>query len=293
MTAAADDDHEEIELDLAADPRSLANAFRSPVRSDPWGRWQAGEEPVRVVEIERLVADDSGTLLVRMPRVEIEAGVLPDPSPLDEESLQGPKLIFLGRWNARWRGTQLAELSLDMFCDEWPEVIRIEFDPTHPVDLRAVYAAAFPGLWGITVCKHGTSLRNARDQPHGHQVTCRDSRLAVQIAARCPGIALHQPYLEIERYSPERADQRQGQGALRGHVRSGGCRARRAGARAARHAGRRPAARRVRDGRRGRRTAAGAVRRGRRQHVGHLHADRHHGAGSARRHPGWCAATTH
>ncbi len=200
------------EDEFAGEPHQLPNAFRGPLRADPWGRWPAGEEPIRVVEIERLVANDSPTLLVRMARVEIDAGVLPDPRPLDEDWIDDERTLhFCGRWNARWRGTQLAELALDLFSAKWPEAIRIEFDPAHLVDLQAAYAASFPGLWGITVCNHGTPLRNARDEPLGHQVTCRDPRLAMQIAARCPGIPPHMAYLEIERSHPSELTSEAGQ----------------------------------------------------------------------------------
>lgn len=194
-----------IELDLAVDPRSLANAFRSPVRSDPWRRWPKGEEPMRVLELVRLAADTSNSYMVRMAQVEIEPGVLPDPRPLDEqwENPDDPgEMHFLGRWNARWCGNRLAELSLDIFSEDVPKMLRIEFDPAHPVDLQAAYVASFPGLWGITICNYDTPVRNSAGDPLGHQVTCRDPRLAVQIAARYPGIAVHQPYLEIERARP-------------------------------------------------------------------------------------------
>jgi len=220
--AAAEDEPDVIELDLAADPRSMANLFRSPVRADPWRRWPAGEEPVREVEIEALFADDSGTLLIRTARVEIEAGVLPDPWPLDEKYVYEDHLQFLGRWNARWRGTQLADLSLDLFSDQWPEVLRIPFDAAHPVDLQAAYMASFPGMWGITVCNHGTPLRNARDQPLGHKVHL--PRPATSRPARRPLSGHRSPSgLPGDRaLATERARQRRGQGALCPHGAGGG-----------------------------------------------------------------------
>ena len=40
-----------------------------PITRDPWDRWAPGQEPIREVEIARIVADDSDTLMIRMPRV--------------------------------------------------------------------------------------------------------------------------------------------------------------------------------------------------------------------------------
>lgn len=174
--------------------------WRSPLRSDPWDRWPAGAEPVRELDIVYIDANASSTSLVRYGSIEVEPGVIPDPSPLGGEEYFN--LNFTSRWNATWRGARLSELSLDMFSEEWPEVLRLVFDPAFGVDLLCAYHASYLGFWGLHLCNHGTSLRNARDEPLGHHVLCRDPRLALRIAARYPGVASHFAGLQTPLWLP-------------------------------------------------------------------------------------------
>jgi molybdenum-dependent DNA-binding transcriptional regulator ModE len=187
------------------------------VHEDPWGRWASGQEPIRELTITYVVADDSDTLMIRMPRVDIEPGVLPDPRISLDPDRYGEddwELRFIGRWSARWRGTTLAEASLDLFSDELDEVLRLVFEPSSPVELLLIYNASFLGLHGLTICNAGTPARNARDQPLGHSVLCRDPRLAMQIAARCQGIAPHIGDFQAELWRPTDITSDKGREAL-------------------------------------------------------------------------------
>lgn len=171
------------------------------LREDPLGRWPAGKEPIREVEIYQLWGDTSATLLLRRARLEVEPGVLALPR-FDPEKDDIWDLQFRGRWNAIWSGTRLRELSLDCFSDEWDEVIRLVFDPVDPVDLLVAYNAYFPGMWGLDLVAEDMTAKNARDELFGHRVSARDPRLAVQIAARYPGVAELTAWMQKEIYKP-------------------------------------------------------------------------------------------
>ncbi|MFN8204562.1 MAG: hypothetical protein U0S48_18555 [Solirubrobacteraceae bacterium] len=184
--------------------RGLENVWK-PITRDPWGRWAPGEEPVRELEITGVVADDSDTLMIRQPRVDIAPGVIPDPymdPDLDNGGEDDWELQFVGRWNVRWSGNRITDLSLDLFCDEVDEVMRLRFLADEPLDLLLVYNAAFVGIRTLTVCNEGTPARNARDKPLGHPVICRDPLLAMQIAARCYGVARHFDVFQAELWHP-------------------------------------------------------------------------------------------
>jgi hypothetical protein len=175
--------------------------FFHTLREDPDGRWPAGGEPIQELAIHSLWPDESSTLLIREPRVEVEPGVLPEPR-FDPDVEDYWSLNLRGRWNAPWSGNRLVALSLDCFSSEWPEVFRLVFDPEDPLDLLVAYNAAFPGLWGMRLFDGEMTARNARDEILGHQVSARDPRLAMQIAARYPGVAEHMAYLAKELYRP-------------------------------------------------------------------------------------------
>jgi len=180
-----------------SDEESIPELFKGPVLEDPWGRWPAGEEPVRDVPVLSVDGDASPNFLLRWASVEIEPGILP-PTRFDREGEDFWHLHFIGRWNAVWTGSRLTELSLDCFCKEWPEVLRIAFDPEDPIDLLATYNAAYPGMWGLKLVAEDIQTKNARDEIYGHEVSARDPRLALRIAARYPGICLHTDYFEFE-----------------------------------------------------------------------------------------------
>ncbi len=178
---------------------SLSDWFHGPLKEDPWQRWPAGQEPVRELEIRHVVGDDAVTLLHRSAIVTVEPGILPDSrynpgdDPYDVWDLR-----FRGRWNAVWRGSRLAELSLDCFSADWPEVVRLVFDPDEPVELLAAYNASFPGMRGVVIRAENMTTRNAAEEIMGHDVSVRDPRLAIQIATRCPGVCEHTAWLEGE-----------------------------------------------------------------------------------------------
>ena len=166
--------------------------WRAPLRSDPWERWPVEAEPIRELDIVYIDANASTTSLVRYGVIEVEPGVIPDPrphNPHDENDEDFFDLHFVSRWNATWRGARLTELSLDLFSQQWPEVLRLVLDPGSDVELLCAYHASYAGFWGLHLCNHGTSVRNPHDEPLGHHVACRDPRLALRIAARYPGVA--------------------------------------------------------------------------------------------------------
>jgi hypothetical protein len=177
--------------------------FHAPVVEDPWKRWPADREPIRELEILHVHGSDSNTLLLRSATVTVEPGVLPDAryNP-GREDYDVWDLRFVGRWNASWRGSRLSQLILDCFSEDWPEVIRLVFDPEEPVELLAAYNASFPGLNGLTIKAEDMLTHNAGGQIMGHQVSARDPRLAIQIAARCPGVCEHMAWLEREIHQP-------------------------------------------------------------------------------------------
>jgi hypothetical protein len=181
----------------------LTRWLQGPIVEDPWRRWPAGQEPIRELEILHVHGSHSSTLLIRTAAVTVEPGVLPDAryNP-DREHYDVWNLRFRGRWNAVWRGSRLAELSLDCFSGEWPEVIRLVFEPDEPVELLAAYNASFPGLNGLTIKADDMLTRTGADEIMGHEVSARDPRLAIQIAARCPGVCEHMAWLEQEIYRP-------------------------------------------------------------------------------------------
>lgn len=196
----------------AANPLNAESVWK-PISSDPWGRWKPGEEPIREVEIAHVVANDSDTLMIRMPRVDIVPGVIPDPR-IELDLTKGWEnnwqLRFAGRWNAKWRGNKLADLSLDLFAEELDEVLRLQFLVDEPVDVLLACNAAFVGLETMTLCNEGTPARNARDQPLGHRVLCRDPLLAMQIAARCYGISPHFELFQAELWNPTEITSKRG-----------------------------------------------------------------------------------
>jgi hypothetical protein len=186
------------ETEDEGDPHALTSWWRAtPIRSDPWQRWPAGEEPIRELTIVAINADASGLWIVRNAAIEIEPGVLPTPV-YDPEGEEHDDLRFLSRWNASWRGARLSALSLDLFSPRWDDVPRLVFDPADRVDLLCAYHASYPGLNGITVWNSGTTERYPSRQPVGHTVTCRDPRLALRIAARYPGVAGHAGFFAVE-----------------------------------------------------------------------------------------------
>ncbi|MHB8531427.1 MAG: helix-turn-helix domain-containing protein [Solirubrobacteraceae bacterium] len=176
--------------------------FHAPVAEDSWRRWPSDQEPIRELEILHVHGSDSDTPLVRSATVTVAPGVLPDGRYNPDQEDYDVYLRFAGRWNAVWRGTRLSQLSLDCFSEEWPEVIRLVFDPEEPVELLAAYNASFPGLNGLTIKAEDMLTRNARGEIMGHQVSARDPRLAIQIAARCPGVCEHTAWLEHELHQP-------------------------------------------------------------------------------------------
>jgi hypothetical protein len=92
--------------------------------------------------------------------------------------------------------------------------MRLEFEPSSPVELLLIYNASFLGIHGLTICNDGTLARNARDKPLGHSVLCRDPRLAMQIAARCQGIAPHIGDFQSELWRPSDITSEKGREAL-------------------------------------------------------------------------------
>jgi len=176
---------------------SVPELFKGPLLEDPWGRWPAGEEPIQEISVRSVDGDASPNYLLRWAIVEIEPGVLP-PTQFDHDAGDSWDLNFSGRWNAVWTGNRLTELSLDCFSEEWPKVVRIVLDPTDPIDLLATYNASYPGIWGLKLVAEDNPTKNARDETYGHEVSARDPRLALQIAARYPGICLHTDYFEYE-----------------------------------------------------------------------------------------------
>jgi hypothetical protein len=176
-----------------------------PITRDPWDRWAPGQEPIREVEIARIVADDSDTLMIRMPRVDIVPGVIPDPymdPDPSEDSDGGWQLHFAGRWNAQWRGSRITNLSLDLFSGEIDEILRLQFLADDPLDLLLACNGSFIGINTLTVCNDGTLARNARGNPLGHSVLCRNPLLAMQIAARCYGVSRHFDLFQAELWNP-------------------------------------------------------------------------------------------
>ncbi len=209
-------DDEEGDDDRGDDPYGLRNWWHAPVREDPWGRWQAGEEPMRELEIVAIDADASGTSIVRNTSIEIKPGVIPDPDHNYEDDGAYFDLRFVSRWNATWRGARLVALSLDMFSQDWPEVLRLTFDPSHQVDLLCAYHASYPGITGIYLCNHGTPVLTARGDPLGHQVACRDPRLALRIGARYPGVATHAAFLQSDLWHPREPESEEGRALIAG-----------------------------------------------------------------------------
>lgn len=177
--------------------------LQSPVEADPWGRWPIDQEPIHELEILHLDGNDSTNLLLRTAAITIESGILPDarynPSGRKYDAWD---LRFRGRWNAIWRGSRLAELSLDCFSEEWPKVVRLVFEPDDPVELLVAYNSSFPGVNGLTIKAKDMVTVNGAGKIMGHSVSARDPRLAIQIAARCPGVCEHTAWLEREIYGP-------------------------------------------------------------------------------------------
>lgn len=178
--------------------------FKGPLREDPWGRWKAGDEPIRELEVHAVRANPSGDIIVPFATVVVEPGVLPATrfNPEDDDVWD---LNFRGRWNAVWTGNRLTQLSLDCFSSEWDEVVRGPLDPDEPVDLLAAYFASSPGFWGLHLEAADIETRNARDEIYGHRVSVRDPRLTMQIAARYPGVCPHTAYFELEYHRPTEA----------------------------------------------------------------------------------------
>ena len=179
------------------DDERIPDLFKGPVLEDPWRRWPAGQEPIREITVRSVDGDASPNFLLRWASIEIEPGILP-PTRFDRESDDMWDLRFIGRWNAVWTGNRLTELSLDCFSKDWPEAVRIVFDPTDPIDLLATYNASYPGMWGLKLVAEDNPTENARGETYGHDVSARDPRLALRIAARYPGVCLHTDYFEYE-----------------------------------------------------------------------------------------------
>lgn len=179
-----------------SDEKPVPDLFKGPILQDPWHRWPAGREPIREIGVRSVDGDASPNYLLRWAVIEIEPGVLP--STRFDRGGESWDLQFIGRWNATWTGNRLTELSLDCFSQEWPEVIRIVLDPTDPVDLLAAYNGSYPGMWSLKLVAEDNPTENARGEIYGHDVSARDPRLALRIAARYPGIALHTDYFEYE-----------------------------------------------------------------------------------------------
>ena len=179
------------------DDEPVPELFKGPVLEDPWRRWPAGQEPIREIPVRSVDGDASPNFVLRWASIEVESGILP-PTRFDRESDDMWDLRFIGRWNAIWAGNRLTELSLDCFSEDWPEVVRIVFDPEDPIDLLATYNAAFPGMWGLKLVAEDNPTKNARDETYGHDVSARDPRLALRIAARYPGVCLHTDFFEFE-----------------------------------------------------------------------------------------------
>ena len=175
----------------------------NPVVKDPWGRWPAGQEPIRELEILHVNGSDSSTLLLRSATVTVESSVLPDArfNP-DREHYDVWDLRFRGRWNAVWRGNRLAELSLDCFSKEWAEVVRLVFDPDEPVELLAAYNVSSMPMNGLRIKAQDMVTVRGDGSVMGHEVSARDLRLAIQIAARCPGVCEHTAWLESQINNP-------------------------------------------------------------------------------------------
>jgi DNA-binding CsgD family transcriptional regulator len=175
----------------------------NPVVEDPWGRWPAGQEPIRELEIFHVHGSDSSTLILRSATVTVESGVLPDSRyKPDGKRYDVWDLRFRGRWNAVWRGNRLVELSLDCFSKEWAEVIRLIFDPDEPVELLAAYNVSSMPMNGLTIKAEDMLTVRGDGSIMGHQVSARDLRLAIQVAARCPGVCEHTAWLESEINNP-------------------------------------------------------------------------------------------
>jgi len=187
----------EIEVEEEDAEESVPELFKGPTLEDPWQRWPAGEEPIQEIPVRSVDGDASPNFLLRWATIEIEPGILP-PTQFDREAGDSWDLQFIGRWNAIWTGNRLTELSLDCFSKEWPKVVRIVFDPTDPIDLLATYNASYPGMWGLKLVAEDNPTENARGETYGHDVSARDPRLALRIAARYPGICLHTDYFEYE-----------------------------------------------------------------------------------------------
>lgn len=169
------------------------------LREDPYGRWPAGEEPIREVDVVAVLGDTSLMYSHRTTRVEIPAGVLPAPGELrDDEPSPTKDLLLRGRWNATWRGTRVSELSLDCFSESLNFVPRFVFQPDHQADLLSVYVASFPGLWGLEIFAEDFTALDRRDEVMGHMVSAKDVRLAMQIASRFPGVCPHMGWMEYE-----------------------------------------------------------------------------------------------
>ncbi len=180
-----------------AGEESVPEFFKGPVLEDPWQRWAAGEEPIQEIPVRSVDGDASPNFLLRWATIEVEPGILP-PTRFERGSGDSWDLQFIGRWNAVWTGNRLTELSLDCFSEEWPKAVRIVFDPTDPIDLLASYNASYPGMWGLKLVAEDNPTENARGETYGHDVSARDPRLALRIAARYPGVCLHTDYFEYE-----------------------------------------------------------------------------------------------
>lgn len=201
-TASADLEEEDFqEEEVEGESFDL---FKGPLREDPWGRWEAGEEPIRELAVHAVRANPSGDIIVPTATVVVEPSVLPAPR-FDQGDQDFWHLNFRGRWNAIWTGNRLTQLSLDCFSDEWDEVVRVTLDPNEPVDLLAAYFASSPGVWGLHLEAEDFEARNARDEICSHPVSVRDPRLTLRIAARYPGICPHTAYFELEYDQPTKA----------------------------------------------------------------------------------------
>lgn len=192
------------ELEEEEDDSEPSELFKGPLREDPWGRWEAGKEPIRELEVHAVRANPSGDIILPTATVVVEPGVLPT-TRFDRKDQDVWDLNFRGRWNAVWTGNRLTQLSLDCFSNEWDEVVRVTLDPDEPVDLLAAYFASSPGFWGLHLEAEDIKTRNARDEIYGHRVSVRDPRLTLQIAARYPGVCPHTAYFELEYQRPTKA----------------------------------------------------------------------------------------
>jgi DNA-binding CsgD family transcriptional regulator len=194
---ALEEEGDLLDDENASEEDRIPDLFKGPLREDPWRRWPLGQEPIREIPVRSVDGDASPNFLLRWASIEVEPGILPQ-TRFDQESKDYWHLHFIGRWNAIWTGNRLTELSLDCFREEWPDVLRIVFDPEDPIDLLATYNAASPGMWGLKLVAEDILAKNARDEILGHDVSARDPRLALRIAARYPGVCLHTNYFEFE-----------------------------------------------------------------------------------------------